>query len=127
MIFNFMAEPTQSSLFRFVRACWNARASRSSRSDDFPSVTSKLDGRPSRRSLTNCRSAAGFRFRNVPFHAVEIDAVNCADEAAPPIINVNQRNRANIEFRGHGWPPPDDVDLAQRYFRIALRHLLQAR
>ena len=72
-------------------------------------------------------SAAGLRWRDVSFDAVEIKATNRADEAAPAIINVNLRNGVNMELLRHGCSPPDDVDLAQRYVRIGLRHLLQAR
>ena len=49
------------------------------------------------------------------------------DEPPAAIVNVNLRNGANIELLRHGCSPPDDVDLAQRYLRICLRHLLQAR
>jgi len=72
-------------------------------------------------------SAAGLRWRDVSFDAVEIKATNRADEGAPAIINVNLRNGVNVELLRHGCFPPDDVDLAQRYLRIGLRHLLQAR
>lgn len=72
-------------------------------------------------------SAAGFRLRDVPLDGVEINAINAANQTARAIINVNLRNGANIELLRHGCSPPDDVDLAQRYLRICLRHLLQAR
>src|ERR1041384_127937 len=72
-------------------------------------------------------SAAGLRLRNVLFDAVEIGATNRADEATRAVINVNHRNGVNIELMRHGCSPPDNVDLAQGYLRIVLRHLLQVR
>src|SRR5436309_7139186 len=73
------------------------------------------------------RSAAGFCLCDVSFDAVQINAANCADEGAAAIIDIHLWNGVNMELLRHGRPPPDDVDLAQRYLRIATRHLLQAR
>ena len=72
-------------------------------------------------------SSAGLRLRDVSFDTVEIKPTNRANEAARSIINVNLRNGVNTELLRHRCSPPDDVDLAQRYLRIGLHHLLQAR
>jgi hypothetical protein len=75
-------------------------------------------------SRSDC-SAAGFRLRDITFDLFEIDASNGANQNAPAIINVNLRNRVEVELPCHWRSPIDDADLAQRNLRIASRHLLQ--
>src|SRR6476660_7679371 len=91
-------------------------------------TSSKISGRL---SVVSCHdliwSTAGLRSRDVSFDLFKIGADNSADKVARAIINVYLRNGANIELLRHGCSRPDNVDLAQRYLRIGMRHLLQAR
>src|SRR5919106_4193095 len=85
---------------------------------------------PWRRRLTTDLSiglsAAAFSLRYVTLYFPNVAADNSADETAPAIVNVNLRNRADVELLHHRRFPIDDVDLAQRNLRIGSGHLLQA-
>src|SRR5204863_4767886 len=71
-------------------------------------------------------SAAGFRLRYVTLNLFGVGPENGTNEKTPTIVNVNLRNRVNVELFHDRRVPIDDVDFAQRNLRIRLRHLLQA-
>src|SRR5206468_2399007 len=71
------------------------------------------------------RSAAGSCLRDVTFNRVDVSAINGSDKTASAIIDVNLRNRVDVELLYHCGSPIHDVDLAQCNVRIASCHLLQ--
>lgn len=71
-------------------------------------------------------SAIRFRLRDVSFDFFEIDAEHSADKTATPIVHVHLWNRADVELLHNGCCPINDVDLAERDFAIASRHLFEA-
>ena len=59
-------------------------------------------------------------FGDVILHCVRIDASDGADQFAFAIVNLNMRNRIQVELLRHRRLPIDDVDLAQHDPRIGL-------
>src|SRR5436309_1955216 len=78
-------------------------------------------------TLKNTQVVYSSMFGQVKIKAdrIDVSAINRSDKTASAIIDVNLRNRVDVELLYHCGSPIDDVDLAQRNVRIASCHLLQ--